>query len=228
LMNCSRGLLTGSPEPGESPLACACQCGCLNQGKETIMKKILAIIGFLVAIPVGAFIIFCLYDLCVPKQCVVYLDNGLDEAVSVRIDGKNTITVNSHAFSRQVLGQGPHTFEVFDKESKPLEEAAFTYEQKNVGAKQKYIYNIKSANDYAEYTLEYGTAKVKYEDRVRQLPKEKFFKSPRQMMELCDAFPSTVTIRKGSGGATRTIVAHFPPHRRYECCRKFVESVNKK
>jgi len=161
----------------------------------------------------------------VPRQCVVYLDNGLEEAVTVRIDGREHVPVNGHDFSRQVLGLGHHTFEVLDGKNKPVDRAEFTYEQKNVGAHQKFIYNIKSVNDYAEYTMEYGSAKVKDEDRCKHLPKQQFFTSPQQMMELCDAFPKTVNIRKGGGGAYRTIVAHFPPHQEYACCKKFMESI---
>jgi hypothetical protein len=192
------------------------------------MKKILTVIGILVAIPVAAFIIFCLYDAFVPKQCVVYLDNGLAQAVTVKIDGKETVPVKAHEFSQKVLSQGPHKLEAFNDKNELIDSAEFTYTQDNVGAHQKFIYNIKKASSYAEYTMEYGTAKVNEEDRVKPMEKQQFFKSPDQQMEFCDAFPKSVTMRKGGGGAYRVILAHYPPHKEYPCCNKFMESLKSK
>lgn len=198
------------------------------------MKKLLKTLGIIIAIPIVAFIIFIIVDSLSPKMAVVFFDNGFnDKAITVKIDSKEPIAIKSHEIIKQEVKTGKHKVEVFDNQNKVIDTMDIDCKEATLGSQNKYIYNIKSANKYATYTMFYyssdykPSAKDKEEDPLKKIQPQHFFDLfVFSSMDLCEAFPKDVTLAKGTKKTTRTVLMHSDIllHKNFPCCKALWES----
>ena len=198
------------------------------------MKGLLKTVGIIVGIVILAFITFTIVDALTPKMAVVFFDNGFNnKTVTLKIDFKEPITIKGHEILKKEVKSGKHKVEIFDDKNKLTDNMEIDCKEATLGSKNKYVYNIKTANKYETYTMSYfasdykPTAKDNAENPLKKTPNQHFFDLYTfSSMDLCEPFPKEVELTKGTQKTTKTVVMHsgILLHKNFPCCKALWES----